>query len=118
MKVEDIERLKYYLSQFRGKTIELINFLEKEEYDKLDEVLNDREEIINLIAEISSEKGIFRGLCANMKIIPLEQKLNSMLNLKKSDIQKELSKISNKTSANKNYNKSFSVDSLYLSKKV
>ncbi|MPN01320.1 hypothetical protein SDC9_148529 [bioreactor metagenome] len=118
MKIEDIEGLKYYLQQFREKTIEIINLLEHEEYDKLDEALNKREEIIKSITQIHSDSDVFKGLCVNLKIIPLEQKLNSILNSKKSEIQKELNKISNKTSANKNYNKSFSVDSLYLSKKV
>lgn len=118
MKIEDVERLKYYLSQFREKTIELINLLEKEEYDKLDDVLNSREKIIKHIRGIGSDSDVFKELCVSLKIIPLEQKLNSILNLKKSKIQKELNKISNKTSANKTYNKSFSVDSLYLSKKI
>ncbi|MPN56083.1 hypothetical protein SDC9_203769 [bioreactor metagenome] len=118
MKVEEIERLRYFLQEFREKTIEIINLLENEEYDKMDEALSEREEIINSIREINTENDIFKGLCVNLKIIPLEQKLNSMLNLKKVEIQQELNKINNKTSANKNYNKAFSVDSLYLSKKV
>lgn len=118
MKEEEIEKLKYYLMEFRDKTIELIGILENEDYSKLEEVLNLREKIILEINLIHYNTEVFKMVCNNLKMIQLQQTLQLLMNKKKCKIQEELNRIADKTNANKNYNKAFSADSLYLSKKV
>lgn len=118
MKVEDVSKLKGYLMEFRDKTIELIAILESDNYDSLEETLNVREKVIEAINLITYDNKVFKELCLSLKILPLQQKLQLIMNQKKSILQEDINRISSNASANKSYNKAFSVDSLYLSKKI
>lgn len=118
MKLESVEELRFFLNQFNDQTVKLINMVEDEDYDNLDKALSLREETINIINSMKYDGEVFRSLCIDLKVVQLQQKLQNLMNHKKLKIQNEINTINDKNIANKKYNKSFNVDSLYLSKKI
>jgi len=118
MGIEEIQSLKLLLKDFKALTVKLIAELENNLYDNLEEILHKRQEIIIEINKINYTSDIFKELCVNMNVIQLEHKATMLMNDKKNILKKELSQVEGSKTANKNYNKRFSVDSLYFNKKI
>ncbi|MBU3202952.1 hypothetical protein [Clostridium algidicarnis] len=118
MNIKEVKILKSHLTEYKEVTLDLIKALEEDNIDKLDPLLEKRQDLINHIESQEYDNEIFKDLCTSLKIIPLQSKLSTMLNEKKSEVKEEIDNIADLKSASKSYNKRFSVDSIYFNKKI
>jgi hypothetical protein len=106
------------LNSLRNITVELIGFIEKEQYDNLDELLNNRQSLIDSMKALKYEANEFNELCSKYEIPGLEKKLTGVLTDKQSELKLKMSNITQGKSAVKNYNKKQYVDSVFFTKKI
>lgn len=118
MKVEEVQKLKAHLSHYRELTLNLIKAIEEDNLDDLDKFLEAREKIIENINSMNYDKEIFKELCTNFKLVPLQEKLTFLMNERKNSLRKDMDKLSESKNANKSYKKRFSVDAIYFNKKI
>jgi hypothetical protein len=107
-----------FLIVYNKITLELIHSVEKENYDILDELFQNRQTTINSINNLSYSKDMFTSICENIGIVENEKKLNEIMNIKRQAAREELGKMSGRRTAHKSYNKNFNVDSLFFNKKI
>ncbi|MCY6353967.1 flagellar protein FliT [Clostridium sp. ZS2-4] len=110
--------LKDKLKEYRDITVKIITSVENEDYDNLDELLSDRQEIINLINQLKYSKKDFLYWCKELDILVLNQKLVKLMNKKKADLRNNINKLTNSQNANKSYNKQYAADSVFFNKKI
>lgn len=118
MKLESAENLKNCLREFKDITVEIIRILEKDEFEELNNLLDSRESTINKMNDYTFSKETFKQLCTEFDILPLQHKLIQIINIKRSNIKNEISRIETIKSAGVSYNKKSSLDSLYVNKKI
>lgn len=111
-------RLNDELGNYEMVTLNLIEALEEGNYDLLDDLLEEREMIINNINDISYTKDEFVSLCTKFKMVLLQEKLTTLINEKRKEIKRAIDKLNEHKSANRSYNNKLSVDSLYINKKL
>ncbi|MCT8976133.1 flagellar protein FliT [Clostridium sp. CX1] len=110
--------LKEKLIEYKNITIQLIANVEGEDYDSLEKLLTNRQNIMNEIDSITYSKEEFLVLCKELDILVLNQKLIKVTKEKKSNTLKNIDGIKVSKTANKSYNKRFAVDSVYFNKKI
>ncbi|MDW8799697.1 flagellar protein FliT [Clostridium sp. A1-XYC3] len=110
--------LREKLIQYKNITIQLITSAENEDYDSLDKLLANRQNIMDEIDNITYSKEEFLRLCRELDILVLNQKLIKVTKEKKATILKNIDELKTSKSANKSYNKRFSVDSVFFNKKI
>jgi len=118
MKPEGIDRLKELLIQYKNFTSQLIELLEKNDFDNLESVLDLRQNIIIEVNKIDFDASEFKKISDSISILPLQKKLTLLMNEKKSIVKKQINSLEGSKVANKNYSKGFSIDSLYFNKKI
>lgn len=106
------------LTQYKNYTLGLIYTLEKEEYDSIEGLLNNRQYIIETIDKIEHSSEEFREIVEDLQILILQKKLNDLMIKERNKVKIELEKFSKNKNANKNYNKKYYVDSLFFNKKI
>lgn len=106
------------LENFKIITLKLIEELEKDNFDELDSLLNLRQLEIDKMDNINYTKEEFKKLCMEYKILALQERLTKLMNQKRMEVRNEIDKLSEAKSANKSYNKRFSIDSIYFNKKI
>jgi hypothetical protein len=111
-------QLSVQLIKYRDITLELISSVENENYDFLDDLLNHRETVILDINTLKYTEEEFKAACQELKILFLQDNLNKLINYKKDKVRHELDSLSSNKSAQKSYNKNFSVDSIFFNKKI
>ena len=112
------DRLREELEIFKEITIKLINALNKESYDELNILFQDRQKVIDVIENLTYSKQEFIQLCEDSKITQLQEELEKRMNHKQVALKLEIDKFSHSKTANKSYNNKFAVDSIYFSKKL
>lgn len=110
--------LKEALTQYRNLTIRLINVAEKEEFDSIEELLNNRENVINILKELDYKTLEFSNLIKELDIMILEEKLKSIMIEKKDMVRKEMEKVSKSKNANVQYNKKDYTRPSYFNEKI
>lgn len=118
MNREDFDKLSLLLVTYRDLTAQLVEFLELDSFEKLEDAFNARQDIISEIETISFIASDFKGICENISLLPLQKKLTLLMNEKKSIIKSQINNLEGSKTANKNYSKGFSIDSLYFNKKI
>lgn len=113
-----VEILKCQLEDFKEVTLKLIEKVENDEFEKLDELLEKRQEIIVRIDKLQYSQEEFRNIAESIDILPLQKKLLDLMNIKKIKLRNEMDKISEIKNANKSYQSKSSLDSVYFSKKI
>lgn len=106
------------LTQFKEGTIGLIKSLENEDYFSLESQLDERQEIINRIDELTYSKNEFEKICRELQIMDLTSKLNGLMLAKRTKIKVEIANFAKQKTANNSYRKSGNVDSLFFNKKI
>lgn len=106
------------LIKYKDLTLELITSVEKEEYDNLDNLLTNRQNVIEQINELTYSKEEFLYLCKKLDILVLNQKLIKITNQKKTSIRNHMDELRVSQSANKSYTKKFAVDAVFFNKKI
>jgi len=113
-----MENLKVLLSQYRELTEKINLSLENDNYDKLDELLNKRGELIEYIDRLKYSQNEFIKISEEIGLAILEEKLNIAFINKRIELKNNLNKLNKGSNVNKTYNKKYSVDSIFLNKKL
>jgi len=111
-------QLREELTKYRDTTIELIKAVENENYDILDNYIDQRREIINSIEKLNFTKEEFIIVCNELKILFFQNNLNKLMNEKKLKVKRQLESINDTKNLQSSYNKKFSVDSIFFNKKI
>lgn len=114
----NIMELKDGLKEYKNITLDIINSLEKEDYDALEQLISSRQNIINTIDKLSYSKEEFIRICKELDILMLQQKLIKLMNEKKATLRNNMNNLATSQNANKSYNKRYSVDSIFFNKKI
>jgi hypothetical protein len=115
---KDNKNLKDIMYKFKELTLMLINSVENEEYDNLDFLINERQKLIDKMELLDYTKEEFKDTCIELQILPLQQKLTTLINNSKSKIRSELDNMATSKTANRNYNKGFRVDAVFFNKQI
>lgn len=102
-----MKELTQKLVDFKQVTIELISVLKRNEINKLDDLLNSRQVIIDNVEKLKYTAEEFTDICNELDVIKIEDELLELMQEKKDSTKEELSKIQLTRNANNNYNKSF-----------
>lgn len=113
-----MEELRESLIKFQSLTAALINTLKKEDYDSLDEIFNEREEIITAVKKLQYTSEDFRDISLELRLSELEEALNKLLAEKRQMVREQMNNLRNSKKANNNYQRNFQPDSLFFSKKI
>lgn len=112
------EELKGKLVQFKEVTLQIRQSLEEEEFDNLQSLLELRQSVINQMDELSYTSEEFQVFCNELGIIELQKDIEKTFSEKRTKVLKEMHQFSASKVANKNYNKSFTMDSFFFNKKI
>ncbi|MCM0650458.1 flagellar protein FliT [Clostridium swellfunianum] len=115
---EVLQILRQYLERFKDLTINLIDCLEKEQYESLESLFNDRQAVIDDMSKLSYTKESFKYISSEMQLMPLQQKLTLLMNKRRAEVKQELDKLSASKTASKSYNTKYKVDALFFNKKI
>lgn len=115
---DDIMDLKDGLKDYKNITLDIINSLEKEDYDVLEQLISNRQNIIDEIDKLSYSKEEFVKICKELDILMLQQKLVKLINEKKASLRNNMNNLATSQNANKSYNRRYSVDSIFFNKKI
>jgi uncharacterized Zn ribbon protein len=103
MHKEDYIKLQELLGRYKASTEDVISAVENEEVERFEACVENRQRIIEDISLLSYEKEDFAGICKDLNIIGLQQRLNSLVEVKKVQLKNKVSEISEKKNANKSY---------------
>lgn len=113
-----MDNLNNLLNKFSEITDKVIENLENEEYDQVNLSLENREKIINEIKNIDYAIEEFKSISLSLNLEEKEKKLNSALEEKFNEKKEVLDRISKAKHANSEYKKAYSVDSIFINKKI
>ena len=113
-----MKELTQKLVGFKQVTIELITALQQDEIDKLDDLLDNRQMVIENIEKLQYTTKEFTSICDELDILNVEHELLELMQEKKESTKQELNKIQLTKNAKNNYNKSFYVNSGMFNKKI
>jgi len=118
VKAEEKNKLEALLLQYKALTVNLIELLEKDDFDSLERVFDLRQKVIFNIDKIDFDSKYFKNVCKEIDLLPLQQRLTIMINKKKAVVKNEINNLEVTRVANKGYHREQSIDSLYISKKI
>lgn len=107
-----------YLKEYKEITQKLFSCIENDNYDDLNGLVDKRESIINIIDAADYEHSEFENVITQLDIISLQNKLDSKMNEKKSELLNKINGISKNRIANNSYYKKNYEDSLLFNKKI
>lgn len=107
-----------YLKRFKDITIDLINKINEENYDVVDDLMEQRQNIINDMNKLDYSKDEFVNICNELKLLEYNEELEKVIKEKRTHIKQELTKVVSSRSANTSYNKKFYNNSAIFSKKI
>ncbi|HIG0354961.1 TPA: flagellar protein FliT [Clostridium sporogenes] len=112
-----MNELRNKLIKFREITLNIIDSLEKEDYDTPEELLGQRDNIIKEINDLNYKKEEFKKIDKELELLLIEKKLQNLMIEKKAMIKLKLKKASENKEANKNYStKQFDTQSILNTK--
>ncbi|APH18042.1 hypothetical protein N496_12950 [Clostridium botulinum A2B3 87] len=99
-----MNKLKEQLINYRELTLEIIQTLEKGDYDAPKELLNERQNIINNINKLSYTKEEFKNIDYELDLMLVEKKLQTIMLKRKAELKQKLNNASDTKEAAKSYN--------------
>ncbi len=99
-----MNKLKEELINYKELTLEIIQILEKGDYDAPKELFNERQNIINNINKISYTKEEFKNINDELDLMLVEKKLQTIMLKRKAEIKAKLNNASDSKEAAKSYN--------------
>ncbi|KRQ85984.1 hypothetical protein ABG79_02212 [Caloramator mitchellensis] len=109
--------LEQKLIEFREKTKELIDILQREDFDNLNEIISQRQEIIDSIKAINYSMEEFIKLSIALNLSELDDQLNKLMNAKIEKTRTELKSIKNNRQVAQYYDLE-RTDSILINKKI
>ncbi|WP_251860523.1 hypothetical protein [Clostridium sp. Marseille-Q2269] len=113
-----MECLDIYLKEFKEITLNLIDNLNKENYDDIDRLMNDRQRLIESINKLQYKKEEFENLVKELDIIKCNEDFGILMKTKKEEYKKEIKKYALKRNASRIYNKDIYGGCAIFSKKI
>jgi len=113
-----MDNLNNLLNEFSKITDKVIENLENEEYDQVNLSLENREKIIDEIKNIDYTKEEFGSISVSLNLEEKEKKLSTALKGRFNEKKEVLGRISKAKHANSEYKKAYSVESIFISKKI
>lgn len=110
--------LQTYLNEYKKITEKIKSELIEEKYEKIDELLDKRADVVSSINKLSYKKDEFINIASEMKLSDLEREMNKLLTEKKDQLQNKVVGIKRNRIAANQYRKKFSVNPFYISKKI
>lgn len=93
------------LEEYKRCTLELINCIEREDYDLLESLLNKRQKILDEFNNSNYTKDKLSETLVEFKILDYEKKLNNLITEKKDKVKENLNRLSQNKKAINMYNK-------------
>lgn len=106
------------LIKFNSISVQLVDCLKNEEFERLEKLLDDRRQVIEHIQAISYKQEEFSEIALSLGILDTEREVTSLLSLKKHEVREQMNKVSTVKKANNNYQRNFHTDSLFFNKKI
>ena len=113
-----MKELTQQLVGFKQVTIELIGALQQDEINKLDNLLDRRQMIIENMGKLRYTTEQFANICDELDMLKVQHELVELMQKKKKNAKQELNKIQITRNANNNYNKSFYNNVEMFNKKI
>ncbi|MFU0823717.1 MULTISPECIES: flagellar protein FliT [Clostridium] len=110
--------LKDGLKEYKNITLDIISSVEKENYDALEQLMSNRQNIINTMDKLDYSKEEFIEVCKELDILMIEQKLLELIKEKRASLINNMNKLVIRNNANKSYNKIYSIGSVFFNKKI
>lgn len=110
--------LEAYIKEYKNITEKIKDSLVNEKYEEINELLNERAEIIKNIDKLNYEKDEFVSAANAMKLFDLEKEINVMLKGKKDEFERKYTNIRKSKTAASMYRKKFNINPFYISKKI
>ncbi|NFS08523.1 flagellar protein FliT [Clostridium botulinum] len=105
-----MDKLKENLIKYRDLTLNIIEALEREDYDVPEKFLEERQSIINEINKLSYTKEEFKSINDELDLMLLEKKLQTIMLKRKVELKQKL----NNTLENKEATKLYSMKQFNL----
>lgn len=106
------------LKEYEKITKQLIECLEKDNFDDLDNLFDKRDTVISEISSTSYDQSEFKAIAEQLGLLSLENDLNNKVDEKRKDVISKMDGINKSKIANKNYYKKNYEDSLLFNKKI
>lgn len=108
----DLEKL---LNEYKNISKEILKIVELKDFDKLNDLLDERNEIIIKIDKLNKKNTA--DIIKSLGILELEEQIKIKLNKAQNELKKEIKKIKEQKKLNNIYNRKEQVDSLFIYKK-
>lgn len=113
-----MKELELNLNQYKEFTLKIISSIEEEKFDILNELLNQRGDIIKEISNLNCSKEEFKVEFEKLGLAELDQKMKSTLIQKRENIKDKMEKLNKSKNLTLSYNKDLYRRSGIFSKKV
>lgn len=113
-----MDNINQLFNEFAELTDLIIKELENEKLDLVNLNLDKREEIINKIKNLEYTKEKFKSISISLNLEEKEKKLNAALKGRFNEKKQVLARISKAKHANSEYKKAYSVESIFINKKI
>lgn len=111
------DELKKYLIEFRECTLKMIEYIEKDDLDSLQRLIDERGNIIKKIDNIEFDKSDFNSICMELDLISINDKLTELTAAKRDEVKSEIIELKRSNEASNAYNHGFGRSAIF-SKKV
>lgn len=109
--------LEYELSEYLQITKKIIDSVNREEYESLNGLIDDRQKIIDKLKSVEFERQKFVGIAEALSLKKYEDEMLSLINNKQMDLKHKMENVKNQKKMNDSYNKLYS-NPLIFSKKI
>lgn len=113
-----MDTLKDALIEYRLLTEKIGIYLDNENYDNLNRVLDKREELITFIGTLKYTIEEFNSICREIQLDALDKNVNASVLKRQEELKQNMIDISRRRNANNTYVKRFNADSIFFNKKV
>jgi len=113
-----MDNINDLLNKFSKITEKIIEELKNEEYDQVNLSLDNREEIIYKIKRIDYDRDEFNKISLSLNLIEKEKNLGRALKNRLSEKRDCLNKMSEAKYVSSEYKKAYSVESIFINKKI
>lgn len=97
--------LSKVLEEYKNCTLELINCLEKEDYDSLETFFYKRQKVLDELRNSNYTKNELLEMFEKLRLLPYEKKINNLITEKKDKVKENLNKLYQNKKAINMYNK-------------
>lgn len=107
-----------YLNEFNKLTLDLINEVNKGDFEAIDLLIGKRQKVISEVEGLNYNKEEFEKVCSKLNLVENNKELEKVLNLKREYLREEIDELNKSRKANNGYNSRMYTKSVVFSKKI